>query len=506
MTAADPRAVPTTSEQGSLWLAGRPDVSYPPPTDDRHFDVLVLGGGITGLTTALLLTRGGARVGVVEAERVGSGATGNNTAKVTALQSTMLSTIERVRGAEVAAAYARHSLAGVELVASLAEELGIDCALRRRSAFTVAVEADQLPTVEREVEVARRAGLPVELTDTVDLPYPIAGAARLDDQLEFDPVRYAYGLAAAVHTDGSRVFEGTRALEITEDRPVRVATTHGELTGDRVVVATHYPVWDRGLYFARMQARRSYCVAVRVRGEPPRGMSITTGSPTWSYRSSGDLLVVCGQDHKAGARGVEPDRYAVLEEHARRHWDVEAATHRWSAQDALPYDHTPMIGSYTPVSTRLFVAAGYSKWGLSGGTMAGKLLAGRLLDGSTDDVFNPHRISPRGLPTLARTNAEVAADLVGDRLAPGQAGSAADIAPGTAAVVRSGTDRTGVYRDADGGMHAVSLRCTHLGCLVRFNAAERSWDCPCHGSRFDVDGAVLEGPAVRPLPAREPPG
>jgi Rieske Fe-S protein len=152
------------------------------------------------------------------------------------------------------------------------------------------------------------------------------------------------------------------------------------------------------------------------------------------------------------------------------------------------------------------VASGFAKWGLSGGTMAATLLSEQITGGAGSGAFSPHRLSLRGLPQLARFNATVALDLVADRLTPGQISSAADLAPGSAGVVRSGTERTGVYRDPDGGLHAVSMRCTHLGCLVRFNAAETSWDCPCHGSRFDVDGNVLEGPAVKPLPPRTPPG
>ncbi|MGI5128177.1 FAD-dependent oxidoreductase [Pseudonocardia sp. CA-107938] len=498
-------SVPTTTATGSLWLADRPDVRYPPPTTEEHFDVLVLGGGITGLTAALLLRQRGARVAVVEADRVGSGASGNNTAKVTALQGTLLSQVRSTRGAEVAAAYAEHSRRGVELVASLATDLDIECSLQRRTAATVAADESELRTVEQEAEAAREAGLPVEWSEHVDLPYPVAGAVCLAEQIEFHPVAYAYGLAAAIDGDGSRVFENTRARSVEEGAPVRVETDQGPLTGDRVVVATHYPVWDRGLYFARMEARRSYCVAGRVRGRPSRDMTITAGSTSWSTRSAGEVMIVCGQGHAAGARGVEPDRFATLEEYLHRHWDVVEVTHRWSAQDALPYDHTPMIGTYTPVSKRMYVAAGYSKWGLSSGTMAAALLADQLTGKATTDVFSPHRFTVRGLPTLARMQAKVGADLVGDRLRPGEAASVADIAPGSGAIVRRGAVRTGVYRDDDGGVHAVSARCTHLGCLVRFNGAERSWDCPCHGSRFDVDGAVLEGPAVERLEQVDPP-
>jgi glycine/D-amino acid oxidase-like deaminating enzyme/nitrite reductase/ring-hydroxylating ferredoxin subunit len=497
---------PTTTAEQSLWLAALPETAYPPPTDERAFDVLVLGGGITGLTTALLLKRRGVRVAVVEAGRVGAGVSGNNTAKVTALQSTLLSTIGSARGTAVADEYAVRSRAAVEMVVELASAEGIDCDLVRRDALTVAVRDADLPAVEREHEAAVHAGLQTTITDEVDLPYAVAGAVRLPDQVEFHPVKYVRGLAAAVEGDGCRIFENTRAIGVREGGPVQVETTQGRLTGDRVVVATHYPVWDRGLYFARMEVSRSYCVAARVRGEPSRSMSITTGGETWSYRSAGDLMIVLGQSHAAGARGVDGTRYTGVEEHVRAHWDVEEITHRWSAQDPIPYDHTPVIGTYTPGSTRMYVASGYAKWGLTSGTMAAMLLSEQVTGGTGSEAFSPHRLSPRGLPQLAMLNGKVAVDLVADRLAPGQITSAADLAPGSAGVVRSGAARTGVYRDPDGGLHAVSMRCTHLGCLVRFNAAETSWDCPCHGSRFDVDGNVLEGPAVKPLPCRNPPG
>jgi glycine/D-amino acid oxidase-like deaminating enzyme/nitrite reductase/ring-hydroxylating ferredoxin subunit len=494
--------VPTTTATRSLWLAGTPAAAYPPPSVRREFDVLVLGGGITGLTTALLLTRAGARVAVVEADVVGSGATGNSTGKVSALQAVRLGEIADVRGEAVAVEYARASAAAVERVAALAE--GIDCDLVRRPAYTVAPEDAALPAVHREADLAGAAGLPVTTTTDVGLPYPVAGAVRLEEQIELQPVRYARGLAAAIHREGGTVFEHTRALGVREERPIRIETEHGPLTGDHVVVATHYPLFDRGLFFARMSAYRSYCVAARVRDEPHRGLTITTGSATWSYRSAGELLVACGAGHATGGRRVDAGAFRLLEEHVRTHWDVEEFTHHWSAQDATCYDSTPMIGTYTPLSARLHLATGFAKWGLTGGTVAATLLTEQIAGRRSSDTFSPHRLSPRGLPTLARENVKVAVALVGDRFLPGQVSSPTEIPRGQARVIRSGTDRTGVFRDDEDGLHAVSLRCTHLGCLVRFNAAERSWDCPCHGSRFDVDGAVLEGPAVEPLARRTP--
>jgi len=480
------------------WDLAEPPRPRPPLPAGREVDVAVLGAGITGLTTAALLSRAGAEVAVLEAESVASGATGANTAKVTALQSNLLSTIRRHQGAEAAAAYAERSAAAVELVAELGS--GIDCDLHRRPACTYAAEPRELRDVQAEARAAEEAGLPVELAADAGMPFPVAGAVRLADQIEFQPVRYAMGLARMIEDAGSAVYEHTRALDVHQGSPCTITTTAGQLRADRVVVATHYPILDRGLYFARLEPERSYCIAARVGPHEPLPLAINTRSPKRSVRSVGDRVVVCGEGHPTGSHdGSSP--YEALAEFARRHWNVQEVTHRWSAQDPTAYDHFPMVGPYLPGADRVFVATGFMKWGLCGGTAAASMLA-ELLGGQRPEgaeFFSPNRISPRSAGQLAKMNIKVGADFVGDRLTAGQVRSAAEVPDGQARVVRDGTELTGVYRDEDGRAHGVSLRCTHLGCLLRFNDTERSWDCPCHGSRFDVRGNVLEGPAVRPL-------
>jgi glycine/D-amino acid oxidase-like deaminating enzyme/nitrite reductase/ring-hydroxylating ferredoxin subunit len=347
----------------------------------------------------------------------------------------------------------------------------------------------------------------VDLVDAPDVPYLVHGAVRLAEQVQIHPVRYVQGLAAAVDGDGSRVFESTRALAVEEGSPCRVRTASGEVRADHVVVATHYPFLDRGLYFARLKPQRSYCIAARLAtGAPPRGMSISAGSTTRSIRSHGDLLIVGGEGHSAGSGKAKMERFRSLELFASAHWDVDAVPHRWSAHDPVPYHHLPVIGPYRPGSKRLWVTAGFMKWGLATATFAAMILADAIAgrDNPWGGAFSPTRLSPRSAHELAELGAKYAVDLVGDRLRPPQALSGGDVPKGEARVVRDGLGKKGVYRDEKGRRYAVSLRCTHLGCLVRFNAAERSWDCPCHGSRFAVDGSVLEGPAVAPLERRRP--
>ena len=493
----------TISAEQSLWLATAPPTTYPALAEDLDVDVAVLGGGIAGVTTALLLEQQGAKVALLEADRVGRGVTGCTTAKVSALQALVYSTIRSHKGADAAAVYAAASVAAVERVAALAE--GIDCDLQRRPAFTYAAEPDERSSIEEEHAAATEAGLAAELVDAPDLPYSVHGAVRLADQLQLHPVRYVQGIAARL----SHVYEQTRAVAVDEGAPCVVRTDDGHrVRAEHVVVATHYPIFDRGLYFARLEAQRSYCIAARLRtpAELPQGMAISAGNTTRSIRSTDDLLIIGGEGHPSGSSEAQPERFARLEAFAREHWDVAEVTHRWSAQDPIPYDHLPMIGPYRPGSKHLWVSSGYMKWGLTTATFGAQLLADLLAgrENAWADTFTPNRISPRSLPTVAQLGAKFSADLVVDRIKPAEARSADEVPRGEARVVRDGLGKTGVYRDEQGGVHAVSMRCTHMGCLLRFNAAETSWDCPCHGSRFGVDGEVLEGPAVSPLEQRHP--
>jgi len=497
----------TTSAVEGLWLDTAPSTDYPTPAGSVDVDVAVIGGGIAGLTTALLLARDGARVAVLEADRIGRGVTGCTTAKATALQATMYSTISARKGVEAATAYAQASLIGVQRLDEIVAEEAIDCQLERRSAYTYAADESECSSLEREHEAAGNAGLSVELVASPDLPYPTHGVVRLRNQLQFHPVRYVQGAAAALQRQGCEVFEHVRALGVSEGSPCRITTTAGEVRADQVVVATHYPFLDRGLYFALLKAQRSYCVAARLAREaPPRGMSISAGSNTRSVRAYGELLIVGGEGHPTGSGKAIPERYGRLEAFAREHWDVAEIAHRWSAHDAVPYDHLPMIGPYRPGSSRLWVTTGFMKWGMTTATFAAMILADRLAgrENPWAATFSPQRASLTSAHEIAQLGAKFVADITLDRVRPPQAWSAEGIEPGQARVLRDGAGKKGVYCDEDGTLYGVSLGCTHLGCVLRFNAAERTWDCPCHGSRFAVDGSVLEGPAVKPLEHRDP--
>ena len=470
----------------------------------------MLGAGITGLCTALAMAREGLGVAVVEHRRIGSGATGLTTAKLSSLQGTRYSRISSRRGEDVAAAYAKANEDGLAEIRRLVEENSIECDLRDRPNYVYADDPGERDSLEQEAEAARAAGLAVEWVDDVPLPFATAGGLRLDGQAEFHPVKFIEGIARAFTAAGGTIFEQTRATAVSGSDPCEVETDRGPISAPFVVLATHYPFTDRALFFTRMHAERSYSLAVEIDGDPPPGMFINAGSPTRSIRShpfgSKELLLVGGDGHKAGQGTPTARHYDALRAFAERHFSMRSIEYRWSTQDNISVDGAPYIGRLVPRRDDLLVATGYGKWGLAIAPIAGQILA-RIAVGreqAGDDAFDPRRIPPaRSLPEIAREGADFTFRLVGDRVAQGLVTNAETVPKGEGRIVRDGHRQLAVSRSQDGELSILSARCPHMGCIVAWNDAEGSWDCPCHGSRFDARGKLLHGPAVDDLkPAR----
>jgi glycine/D-amino acid oxidase-like deaminating enzyme/nitrite reductase/ring-hydroxylating ferredoxin subunit len=489
----------------SLWFdTTAPRDGYPPLAGDRRVDVAVVGAGITGMTAALLLARAGRSVAAVDQHVVAGGTTGHSTAKVTSQHGLTYALLRLTHGRRAARTYAQAMEAAKERIAALVGE-GIDCAFRRRAAYLYASAGWQRRLLEREANAAAEAGLSATFDETAPLPYDTHGAVRFDDQAEFDPRAYVAGLARLLVEAGGEVFEHTRARRVHEDAPCRVETERGTLTADDVVVATLIPFLDRGGFFARAFPSRSYVVTARIAGSPPDGMFINAGSPTRSLRAHGNLLLVGGEGHHVGSGKAQPERYETLIEFARRQWDVQSIEHRWSSQDYSPPDQIPYAGRLHPRSEHVYVATGLRKWGITAGTAAAAIICDAILgqENESAGLFSSTRVRPlQEGPRLVLENARVGVHFFADRLKERGSRSIEDLRPGEGAIVSADGRKVAGHRDDEGRLHAVSSRCTHLGCQVVWNAAERTWDCPCHGSRFDVDGEVLNGPAVDPLASR----
>ena len=496
----------------SIWQDTTPATTYSPLEQDTEVDVCVIGGGITGITAAVLLREAGETVAVVEHDRVGSGVTGYTTGKVTSLHGLTYDQVRSRFGPDGAGVYAAANQAGLELIVRWVAERGIDCDLRRKPAFTYAEDPSDLDDVRKEVDAALEAGLPASFTTETELPWPIAGAIRVEDQAEFHSRKYLLELARTLPGEGSHVFERTRALAVEDGSPCRVRTDRGDVLARDVIVATHYPMLDRGLFFTRLSPERSYAIAVELDGPVPQDMYLSTESPSHSLRAvpheEGELLIVGGESHKTGQGGDTTERYERLEAWARGRLPVTGVRYRWSAQDAMPADGIPYVGKLSPVSRHLWTASGYKKWGLTNGTAAALMLTDLMLGRENPwiSTFDANRFKPlAAAPTLLRENVNVGAHFFGDRLSPPDARSLDELGPDEGGIVSVDGEKVAAYRDPAGTVHAVSPTCTHLYCQVSWNSAERSWDCPCHGSRFDVRGHVLEGPAVDDLAAKELP-
>ena len=496
----------------SPWLhAGRGPRFESLQADAAH-DAVVLGGGVGGVCAALALQTEGLDVALVEQAVVGAGATGHTTAKVSSLQATKYSRLTKRRGAEAASAYAAVNEAGLQEIRRLADELGIDCELRTRPNYVYAEDGEERKLLEAEAEAARAAGLPVELIESAPLPFATEGALRLDEQAELHPIKFLDGLVDAFVTRGGVVFEGTRALQLRGTSPCRVETDRGTITAPIVVVATHFPFPDRALLFTRMHPERSYSIAVETDADPPPGMFINASDPVRSIRShrfgSRELLLVGGEGHKTGQGGSTTERYERLRDFATENFEVGEVVNRWSTQDNITVDGAPYIGRLTPFSAGVLVTTGYAKWGLAlaAGTapLLADLAAGR--DNALAGHFDPNRFPGlRSIPEVAREGADFSLRLVGDRIRNRSSLEGRGLEPGEGQIVGHGAGQLAVSRGESGEVRALSARCTHLGCIVAWNDAEQSWDCPCHGSRFAPDGTVLQGPAVHDLePALAP--
>ncbi|MEN8584071.1 FAD-dependent oxidoreductase [Burkholderia sp. RS01] len=504
----------------SLWVATAGATAYASLDADIDVDVAVIGGGIAGLTAALALKRAGQTVAVVEAARVGTGVTGHTTGKVTSLHRLAYTELAGSHGEAAARTYGEANQAAIEHIARTVAGEGIDCGFRRVDNYTYAETDDALARVRDEASLAARLGLPSAYTSDVPLPFSVKGGVRFDGQAQLHSVKYLQGLAGAVHGDGSFVFEESPAVSLQDGSPAVVSTERGSVRARDVIVATNVPFADRGAFDARCYAHRSYLTA-----------SLATGPVDDAFRSSSFIsvdepmrsiltvdvdgtgyMLTGGEGHRASDIGDAAERYGRLAAFARDRLGAGETAFRWSTQDAMPVDGLPYVGLMRPDARHVHVITGLRKWGLTNGTAAAIILTDALCGrhNAWAAVFDSNRPTPvtealQPAPSAAAPTAGAGAQPAGAPSQPAGGRGPALPAPGEGKVMDVGGEPTAVYATTGGQMEAVSAVCTHLGCTVGFNAADLSWDCPCHGSRFATDGTVIQGPATKNLPPRHLP-
>ncbi|WP_312654170.1 FAD-dependent oxidoreductase [Proteiniclasticum sp.] len=495
----------------SLWLDTKNIHSFPAVSKDEECDVLVVGGGITGVTTANLLSKENVNVILVEADRFLNLTTGNTTAKVTFQHDLIYRHILDKYDLNTAKLYYQAQREGMSFIEKMVKEHTIECGLTKAYAMIYAHDDEGVRKLKREHEAYEKIGIEGRMVDLVPFGLPGVSGLRVEDQMEFDPVRYLTHLLSDLKETGVKMFEHSRAVDLEEENGMKmVKMENGNvIRANRVVVATGFPFYDgSGQYFTRLAPYRSYLVAFPVE-KTEDAMLITAGEPTYSIRYAEKdhrkYLLIGGRGHKVGQEDSAHDSYKELMRFGRNYFSVNEPSHRWSAQDYESLDKMPYIGKISSKVQGVYVATGFRKWGMTNGTFAAILLTDTLMgrESPYKDIFLPSRGEIReNLGKAVKENLNVAKEMIMGKVASKKT-ELSEIGLEEGGIVRHRGKRVGAYKDSSGKLIMVDATCTHLGCELMYNNAEHTYDCPCHGSRFRHDGTVIEGPAVKPLKSIE---
>ncbi len=491
---------------------------YPPLFQDQEADVAIVGAGITGLTAALRLQEEGRRVIVLELGRVGGGTTGHSTGHLDNSLDYSLDRLLSDVGEEAAQLIVSAKRAAMNHIEQQVRGLALDCDFTRVPGYLYAARPEDGDHVRNEWRAAERLRLPVRLDSAAPLPFRTGPAVCFLDQARIDPLAYVRGLAAAFVDRGGQVCEDTRVEDFEErNGRVEVTTNRAQVRAEMLILAGHAPLVGKYSLQSRAQPQQSYVLAVRVAEAVPDALFWDTADPYHYIRrmhsDDPQVLLVGGADHHTGTTQDTQACYDSLTRYAREHFPGAAVTCRWSSELFDPVDGVPYVGR-APRHDRVFVAAAYSGDGLTFGTVGGLLTSHLVLgrENAWSVVFDPARIKPlKSAGQFGSIGLKVAKHFVGDRLRGGEVSDVSEIPAGAGRLVVTGGQRLAVYRDEQNQLHALSPACTHMGCIVHWNAAERTWDCPCHGGRYDAYGKVIMGPpgmslARQPLPHAAPPG
>ena len=496
---------PFINSPESFWISSTPKTNYPTLIEDLKVDIAIIGGGMAGITSAYLLMEDGLKVAVLEADRILLGTTAHTTAKLTSQHGLIYNQVKEQMGAEKARQYAEANENAIKFVARLIEEKKIECDFSWQSAYVYTQSDEYIQKLQDEQTVAAELGIKAAYQNELSIPIPIKGALRFDNQAQFHPRKYLLALATMIGEKGSNIFEQSRVVDIQGEGPYSVFTDNGKKVTARVVImASHYPCHNfPGLYFTRLYQERAYAVVAKAKEAFPGGMYINAETPTRSLRSlptqAGEMILIVGEKHKTGHGQDLTQHYKNLMDFADELFTVEEFPYRWSTQDCTTLDDIPYIGQMTSDRPNLYIASGFRKWGMTNSIVSGMILRDLIVKGVSpwQEVYSPSRINATSAVNFIVQNADVGVNFISGKLQPIEENFSVN--PSEAVVAEVEGDRAGVYKDYHNELHIVNTTCTHMGCEVQWNDAENSWDCPCHGSRFTVDGKIVEGPAMKAL-------
>ncbi len=490
----------------SLWLKDGISSSMPKLEADIECDVCIVGAGITGIMTAYRLCESGLKVVMIDKEEPIHLTTGNTTAKFTFQHYLIYSEILKRYDSDMAILYYEAQLEGMNHVRSLIDKHNISCDFKETSAIVYAENDEQFKEILDEESAYQHINIPHEIIYNLPLNLKGTGGLRVDGQFELNPVKLLDFLLTYISGKNVSVFKNTEAISLEEeDDSIKIVTAEQKIIRcKKVVIATGYPFFDgNGFYFTRLEAHRSYLMAFPIKELlEDQYMLISNASKAFSIRFSDtdevNYLLVGGQGHKVGQSDSEIQSYKAIADFADSQFIVDDPVYRWSAQDYKAVDHIPYIGKLTSKHESVFVATGFNKWGMSNGSFASLLISDLILGTQSkyEDLFNPSRGEVKGnLGDFLKANLNVAKELIKGKITP-DVKDLNDISNGEGGIIKYHGKRVAAYRDFSGSLFLHDSTCTHMGCELVYNNAEKTFDCPCHGSRFNYDGKVIEGAAI----------
>lgn len=493
----------------SLWMASSDLPTFPQLTENITVDVGIVGAGIAGITTAYLLSKEGYKVALLDAGKILEGTTGHTTAKVTAQHDLIYDELLHHFGLEKTIQYYRANQEALEWMGELVKKLKIDCQWHIKDAYLYAEGDSALDKLEKEFKAYEKLRIPGEWNNNIPIPLMVKGVIKLPDQAQFHPLSYLKRLVEEFIKAGGVIYENTTISDkIETEGPFTLTTLKGnhQLKCSHVVSTSHFPFYDGGgFFFSRLYAERSYVIAIKPKIPFAGGMYLSVDEPKRSLRDvslNGEPVILVGGDsHKTGQGICTYQHYENLEAFGEKLLGIESIPFRWSTQDLITLDKVPYIGQITSNHKGIYVATGFAKWGMTTGTVSARLISDQIQhkDNPYTELFTPSRfLADPSIKNFVVQNANVAKEMVSGKMGIVHR-KVEELGQDEGSVILHNGRRAGAYKDPEGHLFLVDTTCTHLGCEVEWNEAERSWDCPCHGSRFGYDGQVMEGPADEPL-------
>lgn len=510
---------------------------FPSLNSDIEADVCIVGGGLTGLTTAYYLSKANMKVAILEKERICEQTSGLTTAKITSQHDLFYDYLIQSQGKEKAKQYLVANEKAIRDIEKIIKDENINCDFEKQSAYVYTTKVDEVEQIKKEVEAVNSLGLNAKFVTDLRLPFKIQGAIEFENQAQFNPCKYAQGLVNAINSR-VRIFEKTKVIDVkkfkdndtienketieydieiqkykdiseenNKEIKYKVITENGHaITAKYVVLATHYPTINApGYYFLKMYQEMSYLIGVETKEPLPKGMYINIGNPTLSIRIAQDngkaLLLIGGNGHKTGERKDISGSYKYLEDIAKKYYKDTVIKYRWCTEDCISLDKIPYIGEFSNLMQHVYVGTGYKKWGMTSSNVAANIIVDKILgkENPYEDVFSSTRLEPiKNHKELGNMMKEVATSWTIEKVKIPKE-KLISLKKGTGGIVEFDDKKVGAYCDEDGKIYIIKPVCTHLGCELTWNNLEKTWDCPCHGSRFSYKGKSIYSPSIEDL-------